>query len=174
MARLVLVALLTGALLIPPLASASGGAQAPKNPLPGPAPGPQGARARPLPAPNNASGGAGLEKLAPVFATFIGAADGIHLLRDDRLEALGLDGERVSAVHAWRAGDATTVLAGTYGNGLHRSTDAGASWSPVDAGLTASAFRCIGPDPWRPGAIPAGPEPARLVRKQADGQTGTD
>jgi photosystem II stability/assembly factor-like uncharacterized protein len=106
-----------------------------------------------------------------VFDTFIGTRTGIHLLREDGLEPLGLARERVSAVHAWRAGDATTILAGTYGEGLHRSTDAGQSWSPVDAGLTASAFRCLGPDPSRPGALLAGTEPARLFRSEDGGAT---
>jgi photosystem II stability/assembly factor-like uncharacterized protein len=110
-----------------------------------------------------------------VFETFIGTTDGICRLGDDGLQALGLEGERVSAVHAWRsAGGETTVLAGTYGARLYRSTDGAATWARVDAGLTASAFRCLGPDPHNPAAILAGTEPARIFRSADGGQTWSE
>ena len=102
---------------------------------------------------------------------FVGTTDGIHRLRNGKLEPLGLAGERVTAVHAWRDGDATCVLAGTYGDGLCRSGDGGATWERVQAGLTASAFRCLLADPWQPGALLAGTEPARLFRSE-DGGAG--
>jgi photosystem II stability/assembly factor-like uncharacterized protein len=100
-----------------------------------------------------------------VFDAYLGTTDGLRRLRDGALEPLGLEGERIMAVHAAADG---TVLAGSYGNGLFRSTDAGATWSRVDAGLTASAFRWLGPDPQQPGALLAGTEPARIFRS-ADG-----
>jgi photosystem II stability/assembly factor-like uncharacterized protein len=99
---------------------------------------------------------------------WIGTRNGVHRLRDGALEPAGLAGRHVSAVHAGRDGDATVVLAGTYGDGLFRSVDEGASWERVEAGLSAPAFRCIGPDPAHPGALIAGTEPARLYRS-ADG-----
>ena len=40
-----------------------------------------------------------------------------------------------------------TVLAGTYGDGIFRSTDSGQSWQPANDGLTATALRTIQPDP---------------------------
>jgi hypothetical protein len=42
----------------------------------------------------------------------------VFRLRDDALEALGLESERVAAIRAWHEGDAAVVLAGSHGNGL--------------------------------------------------------
>jgi photosystem II stability/assembly factor-like uncharacterized protein len=92
-------------------------------------------------------------------------------LRDGALEPLGLERARVSAIHAWRARDATMVLAGTYGSGLFRSADGGRTWSPAEAGLTASAFRFLTADPGHPGVLLAGTEPARIFRSEDGGQT---
>jgi photosystem II stability/assembly factor-like uncharacterized protein len=92
------------------------------------------------------------------LVVWIGARSGIHVLRDGMLESRGLDGEDISAVHA--SGDA--ILAGSYEHGLFRSADGGASWSRVEAGLTASTIRCLEPEPG--GALFAGTEPARIFR----------
>src|SRR3954469_24627959 len=105
-----------------------------------------------------------------MFDTYIGTTSGVHRLHDGVAEPLGLDAERVWALHAWREGDAVTILAGSYGNGLYRSADGGATWEPANTGLTASAFRCIAPDPLRPGALLAGTEPARLYRSEDGGR----
>jgi hypothetical protein len=100
-----------------------------------------------------------------MFETFIGTTSGIHVLRDGEVEPLGPAGERVTAVHAWREDGTTVVLAGSYGNGLFRSADAGRNWSRVEAGLTAPAFRCfVAHD----GALLAGTEPGAIFRS-ADG-----
>jgi hypothetical protein len=93
---------------------------------------------------------------------YIGSRNGIHRMRHGTIEPSGLDGEDVTAVHV----DGDTVLAGSYGNGLFRSEDGGASWARVDAGLTAPAIRCFDPEPG--GALLAGTEPARIFRS-ADG-----
>ena len=61
------------------------------------------------------------------FETYIGAASGAHVLRGGELVPLGLAGERISAIHASRDAGTTTVLAGSYGNGLFRSADDGRS-----------------------------------------------
>jgi photosystem II stability/assembly factor-like uncharacterized protein len=98
-----------------------------------------------------------------VSQIWLGARSGIHVLYDGRLDLRGLDGEDITAVHA----SGETVLAGSYGNGLFRSDDAGATWSRVDAGLTAPAFRCFEPEPG--GALLAGTEPARIFRSTDDG-----
>jgi photosystem II stability/assembly factor-like uncharacterized protein len=102
-----------------------------------------------------------------VFDAYIGTTSGVHRLRDGALEPLGLDGERIMAIHA-RDG---AVLAGSYGNGLFRSTDEGRSWSRVEAGLTASAFRFLGPVG---GALLAGTEPARIFRSDDGGATWSE
>src|SRR5262245_620564 len=98
----------------------------------------------------------------------VGSDKGVYLLQDGTLESLGLDEQRISAVHTWQdPSGKTTVLAGSYGNGLFRSED-GKQWTQIDQGLTASAFRTIGPDPLNGGAILCGTEPARIFRS-ADG-----
>jgi photosystem II stability/assembly factor-like uncharacterized protein len=102
-----------------------------------------------------------------VFETYVGGTNGVFRLSEGRLEALGLEGERIWAIHA-RGG---TVLAGSYGNGMYRSGDGGRTWAPANDGLTASAFRWIGPDPLDGSALLAGAEPARLYRSRDEGRT---
>lgn len=106
-----------------------------------------------------------------MYDTYIGTTTGVYRLHDGAAEPLGLADERVWAIHAWRDGNSVAVLAGSYGNGLYRSADGGKTWSHADEGLTASAFRCIAPDPLRPGALLAGTEPARLYRSADGGRT---
>jgi hypothetical protein len=106
-----------------------------------------------------------------MFDTYVGTTKGIFRIEGSALEPLGLDGERVSAVHAWRASGGTTVLAGTYESGLYRREDGRRRWERVEAGLTAPCFRCIGPDPLEPNALLAGTEPARLFRSRDGGRT---
>jgi photosystem II stability/assembly factor-like uncharacterized protein len=104
-----------------------------------------------------------------MFDTFIGTTDGVYRLSGSTLTPLGLESERILAIHAWPSGNETTILAGSYGNGMFRSADSGKTWAPANDGLTASAFRWIAPDPLEPGAILAGTEPARLYRSRDGG-----
>lgn len=104
-----------------------------------------------------------------MFNTYIGTTNGVYQLSRGDLQPLGLEGERIWAIHAWHDGDTDVVLAGSYGNGMFRSTDGGQNWSPANDGLTASAFRTIAPDPHRPGAILAGTEPGRIYRSEDGG-----
>jgi photosystem II stability/assembly factor-like uncharacterized protein len=53
---------------------------------------------------------------------------------------------------------------------MFRSEDGGRTWAPANGGLTASAFRCTGPDPLISNAIIAGTEPARIFRSQDGGR----
>jgi photosystem II stability/assembly factor-like uncharacterized protein len=106
-----------------------------------------------------------------MFETYVGTNRGVHRLGDSGPEPLGLASEEIRAVHAWGGDGRTALLAGSYGNGLHRSADGGRTWSRVDEGLTATAFRCIGPDPLDPDAIVAGTEPARIFRSRDGGRT---
>ena len=106
-----------------------------------------------------------------MFDTYIGTTSGVYRLTDSTAEPLGLEGERFWAIHAWQDGGSATILAGSYGNGMYRSRDGGKNWSPASEGLTALAFRCIGPDPLNPGAILAGTEPGRIFRSRDGGQT---
>jgi photosystem II stability/assembly factor-like uncharacterized protein len=105
-----------------------------------------------------------------VFETYIGTANGVHALRDGRLELLGLEGQRISAIHARRDGAATIVLAGSYGNGLYRSADGGRNWSRVERGLTAPALRFLGRDPQHADALLAGTEPGGIFRSEDGGR----
>jgi hypothetical protein len=104
-----------------------------------------------------------------MFDTYIGTTDGLHRLGEDGAEPLGLAGRDVRAVHAEHRDGAIALLAGTYGDGLFRSPDGGATWAAVTAGLTTPVFRVIAPDPGRPGALLAGTEPARLFRSEDGG-----
>lgn len=106
-----------------------------------------------------------------MFDTYLGTTDGDYRLTDSALEPLGLASERVWAIHAWRSDEGVAILAGSYGQGMYRSRDTGRTWAPANEGLTAAAFRCIGPDPLDPGAILAGTEPARLFRSRDGGRT---
>ena len=90
----------------------------------------------------------------------LGTTSGVLRLRGGALEPLGLEGRSVTALHA--SDDA--VLAGTYGDGLFRSTDSGRNWEHIDAGLTASTFRFVSPEL-------AGTEPARVYRSADGGQS---
>jgi len=112
--------------------------------------------------------------MAHAFDVFAGTRDGVvHAGR--HAHRIGLEGHRVSAVHAFRdqAGD-EVVLAGTYGEGLFRSADHGRTWAPVTDGMTAPAARTIGPDPLVEGALLCGTEPARLFRSADGGLSWTE
>lgn len=106
-----------------------------------------------------------------MFDTYAGTRAGV-LRIDGGVEPLGLTDQRISAVHAFhgRAGD-VVILAGTYGNGLYRSVDAGRTWVLVTDGMTAPAARTIGPDPLVGGALICGTEPARIFRSTDEGLT---
>ena len=103
------------------------------------------------------------------FETYIGAASGAHVLRGGELVPLGLAGERIMAIHASRHDGTTTILAGSYGNGLYRSDDDGREWTAVEAGLTAPALRCLEPEP--DGALLAGTEPGLIFRSEDGGRS---
>lgn len=104
-----------------------------------------------------------------MFDTYIGASKGVYRLSNGDLTPLGLDKERVWAIHAWRDGASDVILAGTYGNGMYRSADGGRSWNMANDGLNDLAFRTIAPDPHQPGALLAGAEPGRVYRSRDGG-----
>jgi photosystem II stability/assembly factor-like uncharacterized protein len=110
-----------------------------------------------------------------VFDTYIGTTNGVYRLTTSDLIPLGLESERIWAIHAFRsADDNDVILAGSYGNGLFRSEDGGRRWTPANEGLSASAFRTIGPDPHDDDAILAGTEPGRLFRSRDGGSTWSE
>ena len=105
----------------------------------------------------------------------IGTRRGLYRLDGDTLEPLGLDQFDVSAVYTRTVDSgASLILAGTYGDGLLRSTDEGVTWDVIDAGLTAPAFRTIVPDPLDPAAILCGTEPGRIFRSIDEGMNWTE
>src|SRR5438067_2032809 len=107
-----------------------------------------------------------------MFDTYVGASAGVYRLKDGSgPQPLGLEGERVSALHARNEGGRTTLLAGTYEHGLHCSDDGGRGWHRVEEGFTAPCVRCIAPDPLDSGALLAGAEPARLFRSRDGGRS---
>ena len=106
-----------------------------------------------------------------MFDVLLGTTNGVFRIEGDQPVALGLEGERIWAIHAWHDADGLTILAGSYGNGIYRSIDNGASWSPANVGLTATALRTIQPDPDGSGAIICGCEPGRGFRSTDGGQS---
>lgn len=109
-----------------------------------------------------------------MFDVLIGTTNGVYRLDGDRAIPLGLEGERIWAIHAWHDAGPLTILAGSYGNGIYRSTDGGESWSAANDGLTATALRTIQSDPGGNGAIICGCEPGRGFRSTDGGQTWTE
>jgi hypothetical protein len=113
-----------------------------------------------------------------MLVTYVGTSAGVYRLAGSSFEPLGLEGERVSALHACRDDGRTTILAGTYENGLYRcdradgrSGDGGRRWARVEDGLSAVCFRCIQSDPLEAGALLVGTEPARLFRSRDGGRS---
>jgi len=49
-----------------------------------------------------------------------------------------------------------TVYAGTYDDGVFKTTDGGASWSPVNTGLTDNSVEALAIDPTAPATLYAG------------------
>lgn len=110
-----------------------------------------------------------------MVSMYVGTTSGVVRYKDGEVTPLGLEGERVWAIHAFGGhGGNDIVLAGSYGNGMFRSVDSGRTWTGSNEGLTAAAFRTIGPDPHQPGAILAGTEPGLIFRSEDDGQTWTE
>lgn len=109
-----------------------------------------------------------------MYDTYLGATSGVYRMSGSELQSLGLAEHRVSAIYAWRDGDADVILAGTYGEGLYRSADGGLNWESVTTGITAPALRTIAPDPLDPTALLAGAEPARLYRSRDGGRTWSE
>jgi photosystem II stability/assembly factor-like uncharacterized protein len=105
-----------------------------------------------------------------MFETYVGTSNGVFRLTGSALEPLGLTSERIWAIHAWRERGNVTILAGSYGNGIYRSVDGGQNWAPASSGLTATALRCLGPDPLNLDAVLAGTEPGRIFRSHDGGQ----
>jgi hypothetical protein len=89
------------------------------------------------------------------LTVYLGTTSGVHRLADGALEPLGLEGHGVTALHASDG----ALLAGTYGDGLFRSADGGASWEQVAAGT----FRFVTLEL-------AGTEPARVYRSVDGGR----
>lgn len=108
-----------------------------------------------------------------MFDVYIGSTSGVYRLDGDAAVPLGLHDERIWAIHAWQDGKGTTILAGSYGNGIFRSTDGGASWQSANNGLSATALRTIQPDP-AGGGLLCGCEPGRGFRSTDGGQSWTE
>lgn len=107
-----------------------------------------------------------------MFDAYLGTHDGVYRLSGSQVHPVGLDGQRISAIHAWRDPQAgVVILAGSYGDGMFRSGDGGCTFSPVGDGLTAPAFRTICPDPVQAGAILCGTEPGRTFRSEDGGRS---
>jgi photosystem II stability/assembly factor-like uncharacterized protein len=108
-------------------------------------------------------------------AAIVGTRSGVYRLDNGELQFLGLENERISAVHVvtdergnWR------VLAGSYESGLFVSDDRGESWREVTDGFWPICVRWLGEDPLNEGQILAGTEPARIFRSEDDGDSWSE
>ena len=102
---------------------------------------------------------------------YVGTRNGVGRVSGDAIEPLGLTGKRIWALHSWHDASAgeDVVLAGSYGEGMFRSSDSGQTWNLIESGLTAATFRTIEPNPIGNGEILAGTEPARGFRSTDGG-----
>lgn len=110
-----------------------------------------------------------------MFRTYLGAQSGVYRLEGERLTPLGLAGHTFEAIYAFAAPEENrpehdTILAGSYGQGMFRSTDGGATWAPANEGLTVTALRTLTADAAHRGAILCGAEPGRGFRSRDGGQ----
>jgi photosystem II stability/assembly factor-like uncharacterized protein len=109
-----------------------------------------------------------------MFRTYIGTPAGVYRCDDNGLTQLGLAEHEFEAIYAFQESESwenDIVLAGSYGQGIFRSADSGATWTPANKGLTAPALRTIVADPTRSGAIICGAEPGRGFRSVDGGQS---
>ncbi len=108
------------------------------------------------------------------FRTYLGSNSGVYRLEDGELTFLGLDGMLFWAIHAFNRtpenhAENDIILAGSYGDGLFRSDNGGTTWTHIEDGLTASAFRSFLVDPTDASSILCGTEPGRAFRSSDDG-----
>ncbi len=111
-----------------------------------------------------------------MFRTYIGAQSGVHKLDGEGLTYLGLEEHTFWAIYAFNDAEGhvpekDTVLAGSYGQGIFRSTDGGATWASANDGLTATALRTFMADPTQKGTIICGTEPGRAFRSTDGGKS---
>lgn len=64
----------------------------------------------------------------------------------------------------------TRVYAGTRGNGLWRSDDAGRTWDPVGAGISQTEITAVAVSPIERGVVYAGTEPSAVFRSENGGE----
>jgi photosystem II stability/assembly factor-like uncharacterized protein len=108
-------------------------------------------------------------------AVYLGTTNGVCYLNNGGLSHLGLERERISAIHTMQAGSGNVrILAGSYESGLFRSDDYGEHWQEVADGFWAMCVRWIGNDPLNPGQILAGTEPGRIFRTSDNGDSWSE
>lgn len=104
---------------------------------------------------------------------YLGSDEGLAVFEGRKEEwrprYMRLQGRHVTAVaalgpHAW---------AGTT-DGLWRSHDGGANWTPADAGLSVRHVRALAIQPDRPHTLLAGTEPAAIFYSRDEGETWTE
>jgi photosystem II stability/assembly factor-like uncharacterized protein len=101
---------------------------------------------------------------------YLGTDDGLAVFEGQKEEwhprYLRLRGHRVTAVTAM----GQRAWAGTT-DGLWRSRNSGATWSPADAGLSVRHLRALAVHPSQPDTLLAGTEPAAIFISRDGGET---
>lgn len=107
-----------------------------------------------------------------MYHIYLGTRSGVYRLDGDQLTCLGLEQHSFEAIYALDVpGDSSTILAGSYGEGMFRSEDGGATWLPANLGLTVPALRTFMASPTGDGAILCGGEPGRGFRSIDHGRS---
>ncbi len=81
---------------------------------------------------------------------------------------LGPEGGRIQAL-AMAPSDPSTVFAGTYGNGVFRSRDGGASWTPARDGMGRAVVTALAVDSHAAGRVFAGTADGRVFASEDGG-----
>ena len=112
-----------------------------------------------------------------MFRMRLGTRDGVVTLRYEggrwHEEHRSLTGHDVWVV-AHHPRDADVIYAGTYGDGLFRSTDGGATWERIGADVGMDYVRAIAFAPDDPDVLYVGTEPANVFRGADRGDTWID